>query len=168
MDNKWLVILRGSKALTLGTDTFTPNTAYRCLEAVENRKNGYIVYGVWFSKSEFNKNFEFAYDRIVRDLEGIGLIVNNKVVSKNKFKQMADVHTYVSYRVKPFHIVLFKGVDILYGFYPCFRESKADTLNYTYNNLVKFFEGDLIPVDQDFIQLGNKGIPISGGKIGSW
>jgi hypothetical protein len=168
MDKNSLVILRGSKDLNLGTDTFTPNKAYRCLESVENTKNGYIVYGIWFSKSEFNKNFEFAYDRIVRDLVGIGLIINNKVVSKNKFKQMADVHQYKGYRVKPFYIAFFKGVDILYGFYPCFRESKTDTLNYTYENLVKFFEGDLYPVDQDFIQLGNKGIPISGGNLGSW
>lgn len=168
MDKTSMVILRGSKELILGTDTFRPNKAYRCCEAKESGKDGYIVFGVWFNKSYFHSNFEFAYDRIVRDLEGIGLIINNKLVSKNKFKQMADVYSYQGYRVKPFHVAFFKGVDILYGFYPRFRESKLETMNYVYNNLVRFFDGDLLPLDQDFIQLGNKGIPISGGNIGSW
>ena len=89
--DKTLCILKGSKELKLDNDAMYPNTFYRCLEG--DKKDIY-VYGYNMPISEFEKNFEFAYERIMRDWERISLVKNGKPISKTAFKALANVHTY--------------------------------------------------------------------------
>lgn len=64
-----LVILKTTEPLILETDTLRPNKFYRCIELTENGKTEMLVYGCVFDKETFDKNFELAYERVLRDWE---------------------------------------------------------------------------------------------------
>ena len=165
MDKTNLVVLRGDKALEFQTDTMYPNTYYRCLKVEENDNEQYLVYGIVFDKTGFNENFEYAYDRVMRDWESIGLIKKGKLVSKKSFNELASVHLYGK-QSNNLRIIFF-GLpkECMYGFYPRFRENQAKQLLTIYQWCINVINGDMNYFDFDFIQFGQNGIPISYGNL---
>jgi hypothetical protein len=155
-----LVILRSDKALEFETDTMYPNRYYRCLKVIENDREEYIVYGIKFDKAGFENAFEFAYDRIMRDWERIGLIKNGKLVSKKGFKELANVHLFGK-QTNNLRIIFF-GLpkECMYGFYPKYRENQAKQLITIYQWCENVIEGNMEYFDFEYIQFGNQGFPI--------
>jgi len=128
------------------------------------------VFGEPFSKKEFNKKFEFVLDRAKRHFELLGLTEDGKPVSKNKFKNLADVHTYKGHGSKLivhyFH-GFFNGDKVLYGFYPIFnKDTKVNCLNNAYRMFIDFLNGESDDFDCGDIQFGNMGIRLSYGSLG--
>ena len=166
MNKDNIVVLKGDKALEFQTDTMYPNTFYRCLEVAENNNKQYCIYGIIFDQVGFDKYFEFGYDKIIRDWLSIGLIESNgKLISKSKFKSLANVHTYGKV-LNNNRIILF-GIPnkCLYGFYPMYSENKSKQLDATYEWAKQTFIGNMRYIDQDSIQFGNCGIPIVSGNL---
>jgi hypothetical protein len=160
-----LVVLRGDKELEFETDTMYPNTYYRSIQVTENDQEEYIVYGIKFDKAGFDKNFEYAYDKVMRDWENIGLIKKGKLVSKKAFNELASVHLYGK-QINNLRIIFFGTTQFgRYGFYPKFRENQAKQLLTIYQWCVNVIEGDMTYFDFEYIQFGNKGIPISYGNL---
>ena len=165
MNKTSLVVLRGDKVLEFQTDTMYPNKYYRCLRVSENDNAEYMVYGIVFDKATFEATFEYAYDRIMRDWERIGLIKGGKLIGKTAFKELANVHLYGK-QTNNLRIIFFGfPKECMYGFYPMFRESKAKQLDtmYVWCNVV--IEGEMRWFDNENIQFGNCGIPLSYGDL---
>ena len=165
MDRENLVVLKGDKELVFKTDTMYPNKYYRCLKVAENDNVQYLVYGIVFDQKGFDENFEFAYDRIMRDWETIGLTKSGKLVNKTTFRELANVHTYGK-QSNNLRIIFF-GLpkDCMYGFYPIYNENKAKQLNAMYSWCEQVIGGYMGYFDQDCIQFGKYGIPISYGDL---
>ena len=165
MNKENLVVLRGDKALEFQTDTMYPNTYYRCLKATENDDTQYCIYGIIFDQAGFDKNFEYAYDRIMRDWERIGLIKGGKLIGKTAFKELANVHTYGK-QTNNLRIILF-GLpkECMYGFYPIYSENKAKQLDAMYKWCIQVMEGYTGYFDQENIQFGRNGVPLSYGDL---
>jgi hypothetical protein len=163
-----LVVLRGDTALGFETDTMYPNTYYRSIQATENDHEEYIVYGIKFDKKTFEANFEYVYDKVIRDWERIGLIKKGKLISKKAFNELASVHLYGK-QTNNLRIIFFGGTESgRYGFYPKFRENQAKQLLTIYQWCINVIEGDMTYFDFQYIQFGNKGIPISYGNLRSY
>ncbi len=160
MNKTNLVVLRSDKALEFESDTLYPNTYYRSIQMVENDQEEYVVYGISFRKAWFEANFEFAYDRIMRDWEKIGLLKNGKLVSKKGFKELANVHLFGK-QTNNLRIIFF-GLpkECMYGFYPEVRENQAKQLVSIYQWCKNVIEGDMSYFDMENIQFGNQGFPI--------
>lgn len=168
MDKTNLVILKTSNELILGSDVLYPNTYYRCLDEEKNGEKSYYVYGINMHESLFNEYFEYAYDRIMRDWERIGLIQNDKLISKTAFKKLANVHIYGK-QTNNIRIIFF-GIpnECLYGFYPLYSENKAKQLDAMYKWCIQVMDGYMGYFDQQNIQFGNRGIPIGYGDLRVW
>ena len=165
MDKTNLIVLRGDTALEFQTDTLYPNTYYRCLKVEENDYEEYLVYGIIFDKEGFDKNFELAYDRIMRDWERIGLIKKGKLVSKKAFNELASVHLYGK-QTNNLRIILFgHPKECMYGFYPKYRENQAKQLLTMYEWCINVIGGDMNYFDFKYIQFGNSGVPLSYGNL---
>lgn len=165
MDRENLVVLKGDKELILGSETLYPNKYYRCLKATEMDADSYFVDGNNMTHSFFEKYFEFAYDRIMRDWETIGLTKGGKLVNKTTFRELANVHTYGK-QSNNLRIIFF-GLpkDCMYGFYPIYNENKAKQLNAMYSWCEQVIGGYMGYFDQDCIQFGKYGIPINYGDL---
>lgn len=162
-----LVVLRSDKELQFETDTMYPNTYYRSIQALENDVNEYIVYGIKFDQAGFDKNFEYAYDRIICDWETIGLIKGGKLIHKSKFNLYANVHVYGK-RLNNLRIIFFGNPrECIYGFYPRFSENQAKQLTEIYQWCENVIAGDVSYFENNDIQFGNCGIPLSYGNLRS-
>lgn len=165
MNKTNLVVLRGDKELEFQTDTMYPNTYYRCLKIEESDNEEYLVYGIVFDKAGFELNFEYAYDRVMRDWKKIGLIKNDKLISKSKFKLFANIHIYGK-RSNNLRIIFFGNPrECTYGFYPLYRECQADQLNTIYSWCELIIAGEMRWFDNECIQFGNCGVPLSYGNL---
>jgi len=165
MNKTSLVVLRGDKELEFETDTMYPNTYYRSIQASENDVNEYIVYGIKFDQAGFDKNFEYAYDKVMRDWESIGLIKKGKLISKKAFNELASVHLYGK-QTNNLRIIFFGGGESgRYGFYPKYRENQAKQLLAIYQWCINVIEGDMEYFDFQYIQFGKYGIPIYYGNL---
>ena len=165
MNKTNLIVLRGDTALEFQTDTLYPNTYYRCLKVEENGIEEYLVYGIVFDKQGFDKNFELAYDRIMRDWEHIGLIKKGKLVNKKVFNELASVHLYGK-QTNNLRIILFgHPKECMYGFYPKYRENQAKQLLTIYQWCINVIEGDMEYFDFKYIQFGRNGVPINYGNL---
>jgi hypothetical protein len=166
MNKTDLVILKGSNELKFKTDTLYPNTYYRCIKLEENGVVQYLVYGINMDDEFFKEHFEFAYDRIMRDWEQIGLVKNGKPITKKDFKELANVHTYGKQN-QNLRIMFFgHPKEGMYGFYPTVSENKAKQLDRLYSwYLLILTNGNMNYFDQNNIQFGNKGIPLSYGSL---
>jgi hypothetical protein len=160
-----LVVLRGDKALEFETDTMYPNKYYRCLKLEENGIEQYMVYGIVFDKEGFEANFEFAYYRIMRDWERIGLTIGGSLIGRTAFKELANVHLYGK-QSNNLRIIFF-GLpkECMYGFYPIYSENKAKQLEAIYKWCIQVMGGYTGYFDQENIQFGNCGIPLSYGDL---
>lgn len=150
-----LVYLRPEKTLMLGDDLFKPNVCYRHVQDGEK----HIVYGNEIGELDFNNYFEYAYNRIVSYWISLGLIDNGKAVSKRRFKELADIHTYGKTKV-----LYIRGGENIYGFYS-YDTTNADCLKNSYNMFLETYYGNMYYFDRNEIQYGNCGIPLSGFKL---
>lgn len=163
MDKKSLAILKDSKTLSFDGEVFTPLKFYRSIEVSEN---AIIVNGFCIPKQDFDEYFEYAYDKVMRDWEAIGLVVNGKAITKKKFKELADVHTYGK-QTNNNRIIFFSThpKECLYGFYPIYGENKARQLDAMYMWYLQVLDGYMGYIDQESIQFGNCGIPLNSADL---
>jgi hypothetical protein len=133
-----------------------------------------------YEGGEFDNNDESEYDcihkflknmilhgKILEELEELGLTVSGKPISKTAFKKLGGVHQYNSGK-KMLNVIFFykNSKELLYGFYPTFKgETKADCINSAYERLTGLVGGDMVYVNEDYIQRGNSGIPIAYRNI---
>lgn len=161
MDIQNLVQVRnGISLVKTETTTFYPHKNYRCICIDENNIKQYCVYGVVFDEKTFNNLFVYSHSKIMNDFENIGLVSNGKPLSKKEFIELSDMHLYGSSR-QNLRIVLFGKRDCLYGFYPYIRDNKKGTYDSVYEIYKSFVMGDMEPLDNDCIQFGNCGIPLT-------
>jgi hypothetical protein len=163
MDKSNLVILRGSKELKIDGEVFTPLTFYRSIEVTENAT---IVNGFCIPNDELERDFELVYDKVMRDWELIGLVVGGKAISKKAFTELVDVHQYG--RQNQNNRIGFFSThpkECLYGFYPMYNENKAKQLGNMYVMYLATIEGDMGYIDQEYIQFGNCGIPLTNTDL---
>jgi hypothetical protein len=164
-----LVVLK-SKTTTLiseGTQTkFEPNKHYRCIELSEGDYSEFLVYGVVFSKEAFENLFVYLHDVIIDQWSKNGLFPNNKQLSKKAFSEVLDIHTYGRGKGKLFIGFVGNKMDGLFAFQPLFKgDTKAKFLAYAYEMYKDTLNGDMTHVDDEMLQRGNSGIPLSFGDI---
>ena len=149
---------------------FKHHKPYRCLELSEKGQVEMLVNGEIFSKYLFDKLFVYVLDKVKIDFEFLGLTVNDKPISKTAFNKLADVHTYGKGK-NALRVVFFNGFNkdkLCYGFYPRFSgDNKTIVLQDAYTNFTKFLNGNSNGFDNDMIQFGNCGIPLSYSDLRS-
>ena len=168
MKKENLVYLRDDKSINIGSITYDPNRVYRCLGLGNDEQIEYMVFGLVMDSVTFNKHFEFAYNRIMRHFQQIGLLTNDgKPLSKTAFIKLADIHTYGTGR-NSINIWYFRNSkDVIYGFYPM-QSSKKEQATECYKYYLDLISGEMDCVDCGDVCFGNKGIPLQYGKLGVW
>lgn len=149
--------------------TFKAHKHYRCTELSEGDQTEMLISGVVFDKKEFDQYFEYVLDRAKRHFTHLGLLVNDKPVSKSKFKQLADIHPY-GHGKKVMNMIYMHGFfdndRVIYGFYPALQgDSQAKCINNAYEMFIEFLNGESDDFDCGDIQFGNCGIPIVYGDL---
>jgi hypothetical protein len=154
-----LAILKGNAPLEINGEHFEPNTYYRCFPPKELMENNYMIYGNNMSIPNFENNFEYVYDVVMREWETIGLTKNGKKITKKRFIELSDIHKYGKIQV-----LYIRNENIIYGFYgKC--TNKKDTLNKCYLMYLVLLNGGVNLLDNKAIQRGNRGIPICYGNL---
>ena len=164
---KELVILKETKSTGKETD-IKPNHFYRCMVV----DGGYLICGEYVTKRIAETVYENAIDRIVRDFKQLGLLnADNTKLSKTEFKKLASVHKYGkgkhAMRIIAFQCVNEKNDRILYGFYPM-TGNLTEVFNECYQMYLDTVFGNTEHIDNDDIQFGNCGIPISYNSLRVW
>lgn len=165
MNKENLVVLKGKTTLVVeATETrFEPNKHYR---AIELDKETILVYGEPFDKATFNNMFEFLHDRMIREFEAKELIKDGKPLSKTAFKERLSLHTYGRGKGKLFIGFFGDKLNGIWAFYGSFRgDTKAEYFKDAYSRFLKVIDGEMDWVDNETIQRGNSGIPISYGDV---
>jgi hypothetical protein len=157
-----LVILHTALEATKGETKFVKNHLYRHID-FEN--GNHVICGEPFTDVEFKSLFEDAMDKVKRDWIEIGLLKQNgSKISKNAFKELADVHEYGSGR-KTYKVLYFrKTKDIIYGFYPVLA-NKSDSINQAYEWYLQTLNNNYEYLDDRDICFGNMGVPLSYTKL---
>lgn len=153
-----LVVLKTTQPLFWEGEGFLLNQVYRCLTPTENECDSYLIYGFWFTQEEFDLYFEFAYDRVMRDWDSIGLIKDGKTVSFAEFKRRVDVHTYGN-QLNNVRIG-FAGIpkENFYKFYPPYDGNKEKQLRQMYDMYQYTIDENMYYLDNHGIQFGTFGI----------
>jgi hypothetical protein len=158
-----IVILKENENITEGNTEFKKNLFYRCCK----QDKGYIIYGEYFEKAKAEQLFVEATIRVGKDFRTLGLLTEyNESISFKQFKELGDVHTYGRGRTA-LRIVFFRtfeqGNHLIYGFYPN-QGTKAECFQYYLDTV----SGDMIHVDSEVIQFGDRGIPLTYGGLRVW
>jgi hypothetical protein len=165
MDAKSLVTLKSRKISLVDESSqtkFIPNEHYRCMES----EGGYIVYGVFFDKGTFDNMFEFLHDRMLSEWSENGLLPNMKPLSKSKFIEVVDVHQYGKGKNKLWIGLVGTKMSGLWAFQClCKGDTKVRFLSQAYEMYQTALNGDMEDIDDELLQRGNSGIPISFGDI---
>ena len=162
MNKDNLVVLKGKTALVVeATGTrFEPNKHYRAIELDEKT---ILVFGEPFELDLFNNQFETVHDRMLREFEAMELLKDNGApISKTAFVERLGLHIYGKGKRKLF-IGFFGGkMNGMWGFYPNYAgDTKAQFLKDAYNNYKDVILGEVDLIDNELIQRGNSGIPLS-------
>lgn len=168
MDSKSLVILKGKATLISESTqtTFIPNKHYRCIEITEGKRSEYLVYGVVFSKEAFETLFVYAHDVIMEQWSNNGLLPMMKPLSKKAFVEVLDLHQYGKGKSKLFIGFVGNKMDGLFAFKPLFSgDTKAKFLAHAYNMYKDVLNGNMQDVDDEMLQRGNSGIPLTFSDI---
>jgi len=124
-----------------------------------------LVYGEPINNHNFKQYFETAQERILRDFEKLGIIVNGKIISKTAFAKKVVVHNYSGYpRSNSFKVgyLYIHPKEIMYAFMPFFnQDTKANTIRNAYQSVLDIIDGRMDCVDENYVQFANCGIPIS-------
>lgn len=163
MDKRHLVYTE--QGFETNLNRYQPFTPYRHLDV----DGGYhMVHGEVHTPKDFAKDFKFWWDKVIADFVTMGLIVNGKSVSFNKFKKMLDVHTFkVMYgRGKEYQGFISIDEDNRYQFRTALRyNNKEKALSELYMNFTNVVDGRTDELDEQLINFGNRGIPVSGGVM---
>ena len=158
-----LVVLKDQKNyVTSGCGTkFNANVHYRCCQLEDQ----FLVYGVNFNKETFDILFEPLHDRLLRDFKTFGIVgETNEPISKTMFTMLAN-HSHHKYGKgqRALHVFFFGNkMDGMIGFYPSFSgDTKAQCLKEAYENYKNILDGCIDSVDEDIVQRGNGGVPLS-------
>lgn len=169
MKRENLVVLKGQSNFIIRETltTFEANKHYRCIEMKEGNVVEYLVYGVKFAPELFNEMFEFVYDRILREFNELGLVKDGKyAISKSAFRERMDLHQYGRGKGKLFIGFFGNKMKGLFGFYPVFSgDTKAKFITNAYDHYLQLLDGKMDVIDNEYIQRGNSGIPLSFGDI---
>jgi hypothetical protein len=158
----FLVVLKEDEPMVCSS-LFSKHETYRFME---DEDGGYIVNGEYFTKTKFNKYFVRLLDKVTITLEKVGLVKDGKIISKGKFKTLADVHQYGRNNKYGLKIIFFRQDRELIAIYPTFRgDNKAKTLEMGYHKLSEFLSGDSYLFESKDIQIGNTGIPLSYSNL---
>jgi hypothetical protein len=84
-------------------------------------------------------------------------------LSKTAFKQRASIHKYGKYKI--FHFYCENPKELMTSFYPM-NGNVTDQVNECYEYYLSILNGDVTPIDDKDVQIGNSGIPIGYGDIG--
>ena len=163
-----LVILKGKATLIseASQTTFVPNKHYRCIELTEGGVSQFLVYGVVFDKDAFDSLFFNLYDLVTEQWSNNGLLPMMKPLSKAKFIDVLDVHTYGRGKNKLFIGFVGDTLNGLFAFQPLFSgDSKSKYLTHAYKMYQDFLNGNMTDIDEEMIQRGNSGVPLSFGDI---
>ncbi len=165
MNKESLVVLKGkTKVIVERTEnSFLPNEKYR---AVKQDDNSIIVFGELLDMETFNNLFETVYDRMIREWIENGLFPMCKPLSKKAFVELLDIHTYGRGQGKLFIGFVGNKMDGLFAFQPLFSgDTKAKFINHCYKMYQDTLNEDMTHVDDELLQRGNSGIPLSFGDI---
>jgi hypothetical protein len=160
-----LVVLKNQDCVMFDTETFRPNINYRCIKLENKDTVEYLVYGIVFDSETFDRLFETTHEKMMRDFNELGLFQKNgNPISKNKFSNLADIHTYGKGSSK-LHILIFRNSrERMYGFYPN-QGVKPMQLKESYDYFLEIVNGNMDSVDSGDVCFGNCGIPIYYGKL---
>ena len=104
------------------------------------------------------------HSEVIADFKKLGIIKNEKIISKKKFVSLSEMHNYGSGRY-PLRIVVIGKRDFMYGFYPFVRDNKKQTFDSIYEMLVDFINGNNDHLKDESIQFGNCGVPVLYGDL---
>jgi len=157
-----LVVLKAALSATKGITKYEANYFYRCMES----NGGYIVFGEYFDKREFDSLFMDAIEWVKNHWKQIGLLgENDKPISKTAFMKLADIHVYGYRRKNSMKIWYFRNDrNCIYGFYPMSGTVKQNQLE-CYQWYLDILNGDYEPLDDKDVCFGNCGIPLSYSKL---
>ena len=167
MKKENLVVLKGSIIRGIWkskTETeFSPNKHYRCIELLEGGYSEFLINGVVMSRETFEYNFEYLFDRMIKEFKTIGLVSpNGHKISKSAFNEHIDVHQYGKGQNKLFIGFVGNKVNGMYAFQPlCKGDTKVRFLKQIYQMYCDVLKGDMTNFDDEMIQRGNSGIPLS-------
>jgi hypothetical protein len=103
---------------------------------------------------------------VLHYMERIALVVNGKPISKAKFAQMADIHTYGRSR-NGLKVLYFGLKDNKFAFYPP-QTNKKESIDIAYGYYLDCFTD----MKQEYLDgnvcWGNCGIPLSYGDLRVW
>ena len=107
-------------------------------------------------------------EQVNEKFEALGLLPNGKPVSFAKFKQYASAHQYGRGSNKLYIIFVGQPRENLFAFYPP-HGTKADCLAIAYEYYLDTVATDMKQeyLDEN-VMWGNKGYPLSYGRIGKW
>jgi hypothetical protein len=162
MNKNNLVLIKGSEGFNFNHTDFKTHINYR---SIRNSDGSFVIYGEHFSKEEFNDKFEFSIDRVLRHWLEISLLKENgKPINFTNFGKLTDIHTYTGYfngkKTKKRILFFRNNREISYGFYPL-NVTKLNDVRESYQMYLDTVNGNPIHLDNDDIQFGNCGIPLS-------
>ena len=158
-----VVLKKDVRVLVVGVNLtkFESNIYYRSImfESGEAIINGELIVN-------YDKNFETVQQRMLRDFETLGIIVNGKVISRTAFSKILDIHKYGRGKDRlSIGYVMRNPKEMMYGFFPSFKgESKFNTIKIAYSYVLDIIEGYMNCVDTNLVQFGNCGIPLSASS----
>lgn len=167
MDKDNLVILRGRSILVTECGTkLEPKKDYRHMAITENGVTEHLVYGIKFDDQTFKQLFVYLYDALLVEWTENGLYPNGKVLSKSAFVKLLNVHTYGGGKNKLFlGFVGNKSIGMV-SFQPLFKgDTKSNYLSHAYSMYVDTINGNMRHIDEEMVQRGNNGIPLTFGDI---
>lgn len=162
MNKTNLVVLKTAEPLFWEDQRFDLNKVYRCLSPVESGdEHNYMIYAEWFTQAEFDKYFEYAYDRVIRDWEQLNLVKDGKPVSFAEFKRRLDIHTYGKQidNIRIGYLGISK--ENLYKFYPIADGNKQIQAKQMYEMFLYTLDENMYYLDNHSIQFGTFGVHIS-------
>lgn len=150
---------------------FKPHTPYRCMIAEDNDEKEFLVYGEVFDEKTFNELFEFAYNRIMRHFETLGLVhisTNGgiKPIGKKEFIERGYAVKYGKGKDSFWTLYYYTHPkELMYRFSPTFSGgSKAVQMTNLYNDFIELVNGNLQAIDDNEIEFGNCGLPLGQYK----
>ena len=167
MKKENLVILKGKSTLISQCGTrIEPNKNYRCIEVSDETHSEFLVYGIVFDEKEFKELFVYLHDVIMDEWSEIGLLPHMKPLSKKAFSEVLDIHQYGKGQGKLWIGFVGSRVNKLYAFQClCSGDTKARFLGQAYEMYKSALNGDMDDFDDELLQRGNSGIPLSFGDI---
>lgn len=92
----------------------------------------------------------------------------DKQITRSQFNKLTSIHTYGRGAGKLFIVCMGSPKENQFGFYPDRgNTTKIQALSFAYLCYLEILEGKVTWYGEDWIW-GNRGIPLSYGKLGTW